>query len=565
MKTAASISVETARAIPDGTGQLRALVSKVRNRWLAFSAGRGFSWIVLFIIPAATIEFVLDWWLEMPLEARTLWLGLEMAAVAWLLLRFAIRPWLKRPDDDTVALWIEKAQPDFRTRLIASLQLSRPGALAPGDSQALVRALVADTCRLAEQQQPAAIIPSRPLATLAGYAAIVLGVATCVFWMTREASVPLLKRAFLLPVEVPRKTHVELVRAGQLVGRGDSVTITAMARGIVPNHGSLLIKHPTGRTEQFTILPDKKQPRKFERTLDNVQNSFSARVRLNDGLSEWFEIRVEPRPELAFLECYQEYPPYTGLGKIKRALGDLAILAGSRLHIQVTASKDVASASVQLAGLNRSEPLSVSRENPKKLSGSIEIRDPKLTGIAFSLTDKFGINSKDSALYRVDVLPDQPPTVRITYPERREELVTQQAIMLVAFEAADDFGLNKVFLRYKVDTVDQGAEKSIELELDGQRPRSMRRRFEWRIRDLTPLPPEGSLIEYWIVAEDANNLTGPGRGATEHFVARVVSEAEKRADLMNRVNDYLTGLTEVIQDQEKLNQTLGTLIREKVP
>ena len=49
---------------------------------------------------------------------------------------------------------------------------------------------------------------------------------------------------------------------------------------------------------------------------------------------------------------------------------------------------------------------------------------------------------------------------------------------------------------------------------------------------------EGSMIEYWVEVEDNNNATGPGIGSSEHQLARVVSEAEKRfslrAALMNR-------------------------------
>jgi hypothetical protein len=42
-----------------------------------------------------------------------------------------------------------------------------------------------------------------------------------------------------------------------------------------------------------------------------------------------------------------------------------------------------------------------------------------------------------------------------------------------------------------------------------------------------------------------------------------VSEAEKRADLLNRAGDTLGSITDVTTDQEKLNRNLGTIIREK--
>ena len=63
--------------------------------------------------------------------------------------------------------------------------------------------------------------------------------------------------------------------------------------------------------------------------------------------------------------------------------------------------------------------------------------------------------------------------------------------------------------------------------------------------------------------EDNNNVTGPGIGRTDHQLAKVVSEAEKRADLLNRAGDYLGTISDVASDQEKANRNLGTLIRQK--
>jgi hypothetical protein len=43
----------------------------------------------------------------------------------------------------------------------------------------------------------------------------------------------------------------------------------------------------------------------------------------------------------------------------------------------------------------------------------------------------------------------------------------------------------------------------------------------------------------------------------------VVSESEKRADLLNRAGDYLGSISDVAADQERLNKTLGATIRAK--
>jgi hypothetical protein len=71
------------------------------------------------------------------------------------------------------------------------------------------------------------------------------------------------------------------------------------------------------------------------------------------------------------------------------------------------------------------------------------------------------------------------------------------------------------------------------------------------------------MIEYWLEVEDNNNATGPGIGSSDHQLARVVSDAEKRADLLNRAGDYLGSISDVAGDQEKLNKSLGNIIKAK--
>ena len=49
----------------------------------------------------------------------------------------------------------------------------------------------------------------------------------------------------------------------------------------------------------------------------------------------------------------------------------------------------------------------------------------------------------------------------------------------------------------------------------------------------------------------------------EHYQARVVSEAEKRADLAARLDDTLRGLSDVKDGQEELSKRLGEMIQIK--
>jgi type III secretion system FlhB-like substrate exporter len=78
-------------------------------------------------------------------------------------------------------------------------------------------------------------------------------------------------------------------------------------------------------------------------------------------------------------------------------------------------------------------------------------------------------------------------------------------------------------------------------------------------------PPlaEETTVEYWMEAQDANNVTGPGVGESEHHTIKIVSEIEKKAEIMNRLMDSLSTMTDDLHDQEKINKDLGEVIQGK--
>jgi hypothetical protein len=195
--------------------------------------------------------------------------------------------------------------------------------------------------------------------------------------------------------------------------------------------------------------------------------------------------------------------------------------------------------------------------------GTAKIPTKDLTGLTFHLADTVGVESQSMAITPVILVPDQPPSIAVKWPLRREELVTNRATLLVAFEARDDFGLGSVRLHYAVNWIDGAKFRTLDLDLGGESPRSLNRRFEWRLERIQPPIQEGDVIDYWFEARDNNTETGPGiTFIPDHYQARVVSDEEKRADLAARLSDTLSGLTDVRQGQEDLNRRLGELINE---
>ena len=537
-------------------------LAAVRSKKVSVETGSGVAMLLGGLVLALGIGMAADWFLDLPWAVRLLLFLGYLAAAGHVIWHRILIPFLRQPDDDDIALLVERGNSPFGTRLIAALQLTRPGALQSGEAPALVRALVSETERLAEPVDFTAVICTRQLRRLVGWAVVIIGIGGVVFWKGEEVSRDLLSRAFLSrEVEVPRKTRIGQTSGDLRIARGDNVNLFALAKGVVPERAKLVLKFTSGRTQEFLLDGSQTNRAHFAQAMENVQDTFDYTFHIGDGKSRSARVEAVERPGIAKLDATQIYPEYTGLGTVRRSLGDLTLLVGSKLNLTLTPTKEVAKGAVLVTSSTNAAPITlpllVNPKNAREVQVSIPITSEALTGFSIHLEDKYGFRSKDDAVYRLEVLPDRAPVVRITYPERKEDLITQRATVLIGFDAVDDFAVKQLFLRY---TVDGGEEKGIELTLETP-SRALRRRYDWKVGALNPKPPEGATLEYWIEARDNNNVTGPGIGTSEHFTAKVVSDAEKRADLLNRVGDSIGAIGEAANDQEKLNQRLGDIIQ----
>lgn len=553
--------MSTRRTQSDPLSPSELLEGKVRDlqrRKLAVETGAGGARAATAFLLLLAAEMAVDWRLELPWALRLIWLLAALAFVVHLVNEHVIIPVLDRLDTDRAALLIERHFPVFKSRLISALQLTRPGALRGNEATGLVTALIRQTEDLAVTLDFNAIVRTDRLRHRVAWLLGIIGAGGLLFGIGGLTSVALLQRALLATsVEVPRKTRVAEFSGDLVVGRGDPVTLTATATGVIPAEGRLEIEYESGQDRAFTM--DKSEAgASYARRLESVQESFTYVVRLNDGRSRLGRVQVVPRPTVAGLAARQAFPPYTGLPEQKRTAADLSLLAGSRLQLAITANKQITNGWLQLHGVTNRLPLQIGA-NPTELHGTLDITATNLIGFSVHLTDTFGLASRDEAVYRVDVLPDRVPDARITFPLRREELATAGARVMLAFEATDDFGIADVQLRYQVN---DGPTNAIALD-PGSRQRLVKNRYDFALAEIRPPLTEDNSVNYWLEFRDNNDVTGPGVTATERYVVRIVSEEEKRRDLLNRVGDSLGSIGEAATDQESLNRRLGELIKRR--
>jgi len=544
-------------------GVLSSQLVTLRRRHVGVAVLTGLSILVVIGVELLALALFVDWWVELPWALRLVSILVQGAVATYLLLTMVIAPLVRQPDEDELALMVERARPEFRSRLIAAIQLARSGSAAPNTSTAMVSALVHETEQLAAAMDFRHVVPVERIKMFGAMALAVIVLMTAGMFAGRDTCGVLLRRWMLSSEPVPRKTRIVVPEGEKLIGIGDNVRLETFVQGIVPRSGKVEVKGRTRRAQEFPLEQNRENNIQFGRTLENVQEDFTYQFTLGDGVSPAFQVRAVPRPTVASMECVQEFPAYTGLKPMTRSLGDLSLLAGSVLKMKVAATKDLSYAEARLVGVQSNVVLRRIAGDARSWSGEVQVPAKGLTGFQIQMIDSNGMESRDSAVYRVDVLPDKLPVVRLTHPDRKEELVTKQAALLIGFEVTDDFQVAKLRLKYRVVSVEGDEPKALELDMESARTAKLRRRFEWKISEVLPGLPESSVVEYWVEAEDNNNGTGPGVGSSERQLLKIVSDSEKRADLLNRASDYLGSINDVVTDQEKLNQNLGAIIRAK--
>src|SRR5690242_8154278 len=321
---------------------LNTKLAAARRKHVSLSVGAGVSMAVGAMLAIFAVTMLLDWWLELPLWVRGVFLALNVAAVAYALVWHVIVPVVWSPDDDEVALWVEGWAPALGDRLIAAVQLSRPNALPAGSAAALVGETVRQAEKIAAPLDFAAVIkPDRFIRNVA-IAGLVLVLFAIGMARAGTNGIDLFKRAILVPgIEVPRKTRVMLLTPADLVvARGDPVTLSAGAEGIVPNEGYIDLSYAgsnpsSGESwQRYRVERDAGKADLFSLTIDNVQASFDYVVHLGDGHSVVAHVQAAERPAALTVQCTQIFPKYTGLDPIVRQPGDLTLVAGSRLAIE---------------------------------------------------------------------------------------------------------------------------------------------------------------------------------------------------------------------------------------
>ncbi|GHC01434.1 DUF4175 family protein [Cerasicoccus arenae] len=535
-------------------------VDGVRRRYLFERALFGLSLIATTFLAFFALRCFIDWWLVMPWFLRFFALVAEVLFIGGAFYRYVFWPYRHPPSDEETALMIERAHPSLKTRLISTLQLMQPGVIAGNTAPSMVQALAEETETVSRETRFGTAVPLKRASKMFVRGLFITAAAVTGFLLAGDTGLALMRRALLSWEPVPRKTMVYGITGDVIIGFGDDIDLLVRTEGIIPKEGRVEIDYESGRSQEFPVSVYSDDPKVFHRLIEAVPETFEYSVYLGDGRSERYTVSTREKPVLLKVDARYQPPSYTGRAAKSISLQALDVLPGGKLMLVAHSNQELSGGTLHLAGLGKTQEMSVLTGNVEQAGGTVEIPLEGLTGISVRVKDEDGVRSTASPAYPVRIIEDQAPTVEIVFPVEIQQLVTPDADMLLSFKATDDNLIGNVSLHYSIN---RGQEQSFELDIGENPGAALHNRYDWPLGKMSPLLEIGDIVEYWIVAEDTNDITGPGSGSTRRYVARVVTPEEKQAELVNRVLDKFNQISGVASSQRTVNQDLGKLIDRK--
>ena len=549
---------------PSAIRVLRNKLARTRFSILAVELARRLTVTFSFLITLLTSLLFLDLLADLKIETRSLLLFSIITLTAILIIWSLFSLIIKWKNDETLALEIERKNKDFDSRLISSIQFAKRKAKFPENApMSMVHNMILETKDVSKKFNFLKVVNPKAL-TRATLIFFVIIITSGIWAYSEKDNIPILvKRALGEQIEIPRDTKIIEEPNISRVGIGDNIQMTFKVKSKKNSElkANLNIDYNSGRKITVPLERTETGPDTYIGTIEDVPESFSFDAKIDDAKTKTSSVTAIERPTIKNISATQVYPEFTKQSPTNHVPGDFTFFQGSEVTINIESSKDLDSGNLKFLGLDNQMPLSVNEANKKEGVAKIKIPSQSLSGFSVSLTDSDEMDSKNNAIYKISLLTDLPPEIRITYPKRSEELVTRKATLLIKYEAIDRFGVNSINLKYKRE---ENEIVTIPLMKEESSKKQISDSYEWNLGSLKTGLFEGDQIEYWLESSD-QNISGLNISSSDKLSLKVVTPEEKRADLLGRTSDALGSVDEATNDQENLNKDLESIIRKNTP
>lgn len=340
------------------------------------------------------------------------------------------------------------------------------------------------------------------------------------------------------------------------VTKGENVIVTVTANGDRPEAIYLLTKsEEESEYKEERLLPD--STGEFKHTINTVRASFAYYAQADDIRSGLYKVSVIDRPIVSAFDITVSPPSYSKLPRIvQKDNGNVTSLVGSRINLDLTASKELKNANIVLSDSTQI-PVNINDNG-----GGVSFTVRKDDEYYISLTDTEGNTNENPVVYSIKALYDENPAIELLQPEGDVKLTKDDKITIIV-KIEDDYGFSKLVLNHRLSSsvYDEAEEDFTGLEIPFERGKKEDEVFY--LWDLAPrLLAVDDVVSYYIEVFDNDIVSGPKSARTGIYTVRVPSLDEMFAGAEKTQENAAEELTETLKEAEKLQKDLEKINNE---
>ena len=376
-----------------------------------------------------------------------------LAAVLWVAARVLVRPMAQRFSPSRIAALIEQRHPELEERLSTVVELmAMPETYGRGSEQLV--ALITE----AAEADARAVAPKReftgrtvkPKLTAAAAAMLILGALFAMF-PSHTALLALRALAPFAEIDNVFAKNLSVAPGSAIVLLGEPLEVSLAVENAFSGQPYLRRQLAKGErwgheiTERMRQVPsDDGAKRQYVQFFPGVEGSFRYRVACGHALTRRYTVTAVPRPSADIASVRYAYPAYTGKPPVTETnIPPGGIVAPVGTHIEIAAQLDRADVFGTFALPPQEWP--IASNAAKAAACDFTLTKGMDTRLDILLRDGYGFTNFPVS-YTVRAIPDRPPTIAITRPEKATVRLSRRAQVAIDYEMTDDYGVTKAAL-----------------------------------------------------------------------------------------------------------------------
>jgi len=533
--------------------KIRSFIRDVKNQWKKRALKKGFSYLIL----ASVFYFLLYFLLEYFFKVTPLLRGIEVIAasitILYILINTLFRPAFRRYDDKRIALLIEEKIPDLEDRINSAVEICQEKVKKEKDL--VINQLIDDAIKKTRLIDLDSVVDRKKekiLTYLANAVFILFLVFLVSFFNDISNLMGNLDVSFNPVTELNKNTMV--IEPGDIqIEKGESQDIIITFNREIPD--DVTLHYASGEDIWRTQRLEKgfEKPVYIHQFL-NIQEPINYYVEFKNDKSKEYSISLYEFPKVIRIDLKYVYPAYSGISpRTEENTGDIRGLKGSEVFITIETNGTAKSGNMVYDN-NNSLPLRSIGDN--KFETSITLNDSGYYHI--DLVDSRQEHNKYPEEYQVTPVNDERPIIFVTEPQRdiRANLVEE---VLISTTVTDDYGIDRVNLKYSVNGED---EKTVQMLEDNQKGENKISSSHLIYLEEFTLQP-GDVIAYYIEAEDNCRVNFPEY--SDMYFIEITSLDTRFSQSGNRGGNNSGGgsQSQTVLNQQKIISATWKLIRTK--